>query len=378
MKGSKQQLQQAFQRKCPNCGAPLKFDPKSGQLACSHCKSTVEFVKRREVREREFWEMQDFTPWDEGQLAHYRCNNCGATSVLARTTLATKCPFCDSPVVVDEYATGLVRPDSLIPFELTHEQAAHQLAAWRRRKVFAPRKFRRNTRADSLKGVYVPAWTFDATTVSHYRGKLGKHKTRTVHRDGKSYTETYTEWFYVEGDIARNYDDIFIRGSNSLEQTYFDQLQTGDKSKYVLYDDKYLAGYIADNYTVQPMDAYQLARRRIDSDIRRCIISRYGADEEGYLNVNTDVTSRSFKYMMLPIYVAATKYGGRVYNQYVSGYFSDTGRTKAQVCGKFPKSGWKIFFTVLAVVAFVIGVIAMMLFIPGGEWSIDWGDPWYW
>ena len=370
MANAKQKQQKAFQHKCPNCGAPLRFDPTSGKLACEHCRSLVDFEQSNDVKERDFVEMRDFTPWRDDEVAAYRCANCGATSVLSRTALATSCPFCGSPVVLDEKATGLVRPDSLVPFELSVKDAVAQLTAWKKRKFFAPNKFRKHTREKSIKGVFVPVWTFDADTTSFYSGRLGKHKTRTVRRNGKTYTETYTEWFHVSGDIDVIFDDVMIAGSNNVEDKYFNEVKRIDKSKYVVYSDEYLAGYIADNYTVEPTQAYRTAKQIMDSAIRDRIVRLYNADVVGTLNVKTTETSKSFKYMLFPVYVATTKFNGKVYNQYVAGFWSDRARQKACVSGKFPKSPWKILLAVLIGVAAAVGLFFLLRYaLQGVTWS---------
>lgn len=375
MAQASKKIQKAFQRKCPNCGAPLRFDPSSGKLSCSHCKSLVDFEQSKDVVERDFSEMYDYTPWKEGEVSAYRCSNCGASSVLSRTALATTCPFCDSPVVVDEKATGLVRPDSLVPFELNEAEAEAQLAAWRRRKAFAPNNFRKHTKAKSVKGVYVPVWTFDAETVSHYTGRLGKRKTRTVRRNGKTYTETYIDWFYVNGEISAYFDDIMVAGSKNVDATYYTEAQYVDKSKYAVYSDEYLAGYMADNYTVEPAEAYKTARKLMDNAIRNKILSRYNADVVGSLDVKTTETGRSFKYMLMPVYVAATKYKDKIYNQYVSGFWSSKDRKKAHVSGTFPRSPWKRFGVILAGILAAAGIIALIVYAclhgESNGWELD-------
>lgn len=377
MTQTNQKLQKAFQRKCPNCGAPLRFDPKSGKLFCQHCKGLVDFEQSKDVRERDFAELYDFTPWKEGEVSAYRCANCGASSVVSRTALATSCPFCGSPVVLDEKATGLVRPDSLVPFELSEKDAAAQLSVWRKRKIFAPNRFRKNTREKSVKGVYVPVWTFDAETISRYSGTLGKYKTRTVRRNGKTYTETYTDWFHVSGDIAASFDDLMYSGNNNVDARYFQEASHIDKSKYVVYSDEYLAGYIADNYTLGPEQAYQIARGFMDGAIRGKIKDRYNADVIGNINLDTTVTSRSFKYMFFPVYVAATKFKGKVYNQFVAGFWQSGSKDKAHVCGTFPKSGWKVFFTVLAGLLAVVGIVGLIVYaISHGGTPSDFWDGW--
>lgn len=365
--------QDAFQRKCPNCGASLIYDPTKRKLYCQHCKGYVDFEKSSDVRERDFADLFDFDKWDDKAVSYYRCENCGANTVLPRSTLATTCPYCSSPVVLDEKKTGFVRPDTIEPFELSAEQAEQFLSRWARGKAFAPRDFRKGRKNVSIKGVYTPAWTFDLSTVTHYSGRLGHTRTRTVRRNGKTYTETYVEWFWVDDVIDNSFDDIFVSGNNHISVKDFNALDLTNQAKYRVYTDEYLAGYIADNYTVNPEIAYGTAINKANSAIYRDIMNRYGADHDGGLDIDTKVVDRSFKYVMLPVYVVSCKYRGKVYNQYVSGVYSKTDNTKVKVSGKAPVSPWKVLATVLAGLGLIAGLIALVL-CNAGSWSIDFGD----
>lgn len=364
--------QEAFQRKCPNCGASLVYDPNNAKLYCAHCKSYVDFDKSKDVREREFNELINMEKWDETAVRYYRCENCGASAVLPRTTLATKCPYCGSPVVVDEEQTGLVRPDTIVPFEISEQQAEDHLSAWAKKKLYAPRDFRKGHKNLSIKGVYTPAWTFDLNTVTYYKGRLGKHRTRTVRRNGKTYTETYTDWFYVDDMLDSSFDDIYVSGNKHISVKDFNNLGLTNHSKYAVYTDEYLAGYMADNYTVPPEDAYQIARKKADSAIYSDIMARHNADVDGGLQIDTHVVSRSFKYVMLPVYVVSCKYRKKNYNQYVAGVYSGNSASKVKVSGKAPVSLWKVLVTVLVCLGILAGIIAAVI-LTSGDWSIDFG-----
>lgn len=373
MNGNNRIRQQVFQRKCPNCGAALTYAPEQGKLYCRHCKSYMDFEKSRDVTERDFADLLDLKKWDDGAVRYYRCSNCGANTVLPRSTLATSCPYCLSPAVLDETQTGQVRPDTIEPFEITDGQAKQFVAKWAKKRMFAPHKFKRGTNALSVKGVYTPAWTFDLVTASHYEGRLGRTRTRTVRRNGKSYTETYVQWFSVEGDVDNAFDDLFISGNNHMSVKNFEELDLTNKEKYVVYTDEYLAGYMADSYTVEPDVAYGRAVDKANSMIYRQIMNDYGADHDGGLEVDTTVLSRSFKYVMLPVYVVSSKYRGKVYNQYVSGVYSRKNDANVKVVGKAPVSPWKVLLTVLGCLGLIAGIIALIL-CCGGDWSLDFGE----
>lgn len=366
--------QRSIQRACPNCGAALKFNPKNGKLRCEHCKSDVDFDKSADVVERDFSEFSERASWDESKVAFYRCNNCGASEVLPRTTLATTCPYCSSPIVIDERESGLICPDSVIPFELTEEQAEKQLLQWKKNKLYSPDSFRKNIKAkNSIKGVYAPVWTFDFNTTSYYSGRLGKTCTRTVRRNGKSYTETYVKWFNVDGYYDEIFDDVYVSGSSHFPTSRFASLGLKRQSKYVVYGDEYLQGYMADSYSVEPEDAYNQAMDKVKNNIYRAIMSMYNADHDGGLDIDTTVLSRSFKYVLLPVYVASCKYKNKIYNQYVSGVYSDESHIRAKVCGDAPIAPWKVILTVLVGLSAIGGIIAWLI-LSNGDWSFDFGD----
>lgn len=362
--------QNSVQHKCPNCGAPLKYDPESGKLQCEHCDSLVAFEKSNNVVEREFEELVTFANLKESDVTCYRCANCGAVVVSPRTSLATSCPYCSSPVVIDDQTGSLVQPDSVIPFELTQKQATRQLAAWRKRKWFAPSKFRK-TSEDCLRGVFVPAWTFDAETVTRYEGTVGYHRTRTVRRNGKTYTESYTEWRHIHGNYEATFDDVFVRANDNVPESVFQALRPFPQSKYLVFDHEYLAGYIADHYTLEPSAAFEQAKNKMRANIKRGIIRSHHADVEGTLDVDMRILSKSFKYILIPIYIAATKFGKKLYNQYVSGIFCDKDNTQAKVCGNAPKSFWKIFLTVLLGVGAVVGLVFLLMHALGFGGGLD-------
>lgn len=364
--------QNVEQHNCPNCGASLQYDPSSGKLVCLHCGSSIDFEKSNAVEERDFTELATFSHWKDSDVASYRCFNCGAVTIAPRTALSRKCPYCSSPVVIEDVSGSLVRPDSLVPFELSVEEAAFQLADWRKKKHFAPNKFRKKPKADSINGVFVPAWTFDAVTVSDYNGSVGYRRTRTVRRNGKTYTESYIDWHRVRGVINQSFNDLFVRANENISNSYFNKLQPFPMSKYRVYSDEYLAGYIADSYSVQPLDAFERAKSTMLQAINRAIVARYNADVVGDMDVDMRILSRSFKYMMLPVYIAATKYNKKVYNQYVSGVYYAQNRCK--VCGASPVSPWKVLATVLACAAALAGIIYLVWRSKqgggGDEWSL--------
>lgn len=348
------------QHSCPSCGAPLAYSPKTGTLFCEHCGTKVDIERNLNVRERDFTDMNTTDKWKESDVTCYRCANCGASTILSAITIATECPYCGSAVVIDNESLDSVRPDTVIPFEATNEEATAALLKWRKKRLLAPNSFRKHLSVDLVKGTYQPIWTFDAYTTSPYSGRLGKRRTRTVKRGKTVTTETYIQWFHVSGSIDYTFDDVFVRGNDNIETKWLQKLQPFPQQKYVVYEDAFLSGYIADNYTVPPQEAFEIAKQKMRTAIERAIVERYNADVVGELNVDLQFRAKSFKYLMIPVYITATKYNNKLYNNYVSGVKCGTDNRNnpiIKVSGKAPLSALKITMLVLAILVLLAAIV---------------------
>jgi hypothetical protein len=64
-----------------------------------------------------------------------------------------------------------VQPNGLIPFAINERQAISAFEKWIRRRWFAPTTLRHFAYLGKLSGLYVPFWTFDSMTYTHYTGE---------------------------------------------------------------------------------------------------------------------------------------------------------------------------------------------------------------
>ena len=338
--------------KCEGCGAPVEFDPQTQSLRCSHCglESKIDFDTS--VNERSFEELFDCQPW-QGGIKVIQCQNCGAKEVLDKNEISSSCPFCGSPSVLEQDELAGIKPDSAIPFKLQKQSAASKCLKWLKSRFFAPSHFKKNVKLNSVKGCYLPTWTFDCNTTVFYEGRLGQRYTETYVVNGKTMTRTKVRYFNVSGRLDKSYNDIYVKGSEVVNDKYLQRIQPFDMNDYVKYDDKLLAGFEANHYTIQPIDAWHTAEDMIKSQCRQEIVWRYNADEVVYLNLSLTHHSKSFKYLLLPVYISATNYKNKLYNQYVNGV---TGK----VTGKVPVSPLKVALTCLVGVAVLVGLVLLL------------------
>lgn len=350
---------------CAQCGADLRYAPGQTELKCDHCgfvqavapvsgrtmsRALVEHDLARGLAD----DLPD-SAIEEVRSTH--CPSCGAIVEFQGATHATECPFCATPVVVDTGSRRHIKPQALVPFELTEGEARAALTGWLGSLWFAPNGLLEYTRKGrAMAGVYVPFWTFDADTASSYRGQRGEHyyETRTVNVTVNGRTERRTEqvqktrWYPASGRVARSFDDVLVMASTSLPERLGNELTPWDLGKLAPYSPDFLAGFQAEGYTVKLADGRDASREMmagvIENDIRRDI----GGDVQRIDAVNTNYSSETFKHILLPIWMAAYKYSGKSFRFLVNG---QTG----EVQGERPYSWWKIGFAVIGAAILAIG-----------------------
>jgi len=331
---------------CPSCGADMNYDPAKSMLACEHCGTEQAMDLPEE------WQAEELTCFEDAKHARMwegtrqvACESCGASWVLDATSAASACPFCGR-AHVNALDVDMVTPGALIPFALNKKQAESKFKEWVQKRRFSPRALRDEAFSGHWRGIYFPYWTFDADTATRYTANAGHYYyvpvTRTRVVDGK--TETYTaqerrtRWTRVSGQVARFFDDILIRAVKLVEKAAAPE--SFDLSALRPYLPEFLSGFLARRYEIGLEEGYQQAGEVMKRQIRDDIVRDVNADEVQVLGVNTEVRSRSYKHILLPLWGNHYTYRGKEYDVWVNGQ-------NGRVSGKAPVSPGKVIFAVL-------------------------------
>jgi hypothetical protein len=340
---------------CGACGANLEFSPGKSSLVCPYCGETAEVPDRGGVESQDYLAALDRHAGDgEAVSLTVGCDGCGAITALGENVTASRCAFCDAPLVAQRESRRSLRPRSLLPFAVERRDAEARFREWLAGRWFAPSDLSRRAAADGLDGVYLPAWTYDCETDSTYDGERGEHyyetETYTTTENGKQVTRTRevrkTRWYPASGRVQLSFDDLLVMASESLPRRLVDGLAPWDLHALVAYDDRYVSGFTAECYQVDLEAGFHRAQAlmapRIEDAVRRDI----GGDEQRIHDVDTDYEDIAFKHLLLPAWISAYRYRGKVHR------FVVNARTGA-VQGERPYSVPKIVaFTLL-----VLGVL---------------------
>lgn len=350
---------------CPGCNAELNWTPGQGRLTCPYCG----FVKEdsaapaaqapAEIKEYRLDQaaLQAARGWGVARKS-LECSACAAVSDLDPEVTVTTCPFCGSSQVTPHEADqGLIRPESLLPFAIEADKAQRMFRDWLKSLWFRPSALKSTAQIESMAGVYIPAWTFDCRTHSHWQAEAGYDRqeryTETVNGQKVEKTRTVTDWRPASGEHDASYDDWVVQASSGLDQRAIKGLQPFDTKALVPYDTRFLAGFRAERYQVGLEQAWETGRKEIEGDIENACGQKVPGDHHRNLKVQSTFTAVTFKHVLLPVWISAYRYNGQVYRYLVNGQTGKAG-------GDAPLSWPKIIAFILSILLglFLLSVCA--------------------
>lgn len=345
-------------KKCPDCGGVMDFDPTTGGLLCPYCGHQEKIQANEQTPETA--EELDFSQADKiencdwgAQKKTVICEACGAESIYDSLQISAVCPFCGSNQVMEAADRSTMAPGGVVPFKVSDKQASDLFKNWIKHKWFCPKLAKESAKAKHFQGVYLPYWTFDSQTRTEYKGDYGKD--RTVHRDGKD--EVKTDWYPTSGVYEESIDDELVVATTNHNQAMLHGIEPYNTADNKAYKPEYVAGFVAERYALGIKDAWQMAKESIKQKLRgsieKVIKQKHNAQHVRNLNMQTTYMNITYKYLLLPVWISSYKYKDKIYQFMVNG---QTGK----VSGRTPISAIKVAITVAAAIA-IIALICWMM-----------------
>ena len=368
--------------KCPACTGPLHFVGASGRLECDYCGSTYDVAEIEALyaqKDAEAAQAQqaaeakaaaqeaapgDETAWDvsglsgdwgaEGDsLRVYNCPSCGAELICDETTAATSCPYCGNPTVVPGKLSGALKPDYVLPFKLSKEDAMAALKKHYKGKTFLPKSFASGNHIQEIKGVYVPFWMFDGSA----DGWADYHATRSRTYTSGDYEVTETDHFQIHRAGYVDFEKVPVDASSKMPDDHMDSIEPYDYGELKDFSAAYLPGFLADKYDVTVEDCAARADDRcagtLESALRSTVIGYDSCVPEGQ---SIRLHRGKVHYALLPVWLLNTKWQGKDF------LFAMNGQT-GRLVGDLPVSRGKFWatFGIIAAALSVIGTAVMAL-----------------
>ena len=351
---------------CPCCGAGLHFGGDVQKLTCEYCDNEFDIETVRAFNESQAMKdvidiqleeksQQEWSSEEESKLNCFICPSCGAEIISDNTTAATFCPYCDNPTIMPGRLSGGLKPDSVIPFRTTKEDAKAAFLQLCKGKPLLPKEFAQEHRLEMITGMYVPFWLYDCSGDCS-----GSYKATRIHRwMDANYTYTRTEHFLLNRAAKASFSGIPMDGSSKMDDTFMESIEPFDYGQLIDFDTAYLSGYYADKYDVEADSGKDRIRQRVDNAMNDQIQSSL----IGYSTViptsrQLQVSHSKARYVLLPVWMLNTKYRGKIYHFAMNG---QTGKMTGTlpICPKRSAGWFAGIFAAVTALAYIIQLIAL-------------------
>jgi hypothetical protein len=350
---------------CPTCGADAQWNPAKQALVCPYCGTVSPAQKdpvTGQVQEHDLAAALRDAPdsargWKAERIS-VKCQSCQAISVFDPTRVAQRCDFCGAAQLVPyEQTRAPISPESLLPFKLSEPAVRDVIRSWYGRLWLAPNRLKSKALTDTVRGIYVPYWTFDAQADAAWTAESGYYYYETeYYRDSSGNTASRQvqriRWEPTSGEIHHFFDDALVAGTRGVDPELLRSVEPFPTKELTPYDARFLAGWVVEQYQVDLRAAAQRSRQEMDAQLRQLCASQVPGDTHRNLQVEAEYSAQTFKHVLCPVWLLTYVYGPRSYQVVVNGY---TGL----VAGRYPKSWVKILFLVLAALAFAATTIWM-------------------
>jgi ribosomal protein S27E len=358
---------------CPSCGAEAVWNPSKQMLVCNYCGTSAPMQPGEaggEVKENcLITALRNIDPDHRGWATATRsvkCQSCQAITVFEPSRAAQRCDFCGSASIipVDEQLRP-IRPESVLEFKISEVNVRESIRQWYGSRWFAPNKLATKALTDTVKGIYIPYWTFDAQVSADWTAMSGDYYYET-----ESYTDSNgnrqtrqvrkVRWYPSSGHLDHFFDDELVPATRGVDPVLLRKVEPFPTLEDLKpYDAGFLSGWIVEQYQIDLIAAAQSAQNIMEQKTRSLCASQVPGDTHRDLQVDADFSGQTFKHILVPVWLLSYDYGHKSYQVVVNGY---TGA----IAGKYPKSWVKITLLILAILA-VIGVIAAISNAGGGR-----------
>ena len=342
--------QNSTQMCCPNCGGTMEFNPQIGKLKCIFCDAAftqeecAAFFREQEAQEEA---KQSGSDWgsDADDMRAYSCSTCGAEILADENTGATRCPYCGNTTIIEAQFSGAAKPDFVIPFAFSKQQAMEKYKEYYQSKKLLPKAFLSGNRVEEIQGVYVPFWLFDgAVTIdAEYEGiDTQDTETETVKQFYRAERRGTVAFENVPADASKRMPDDIM---DSVEPFRFDELKP--------FNMMYLPGFLAEKFDVEGDDDLKRAEKRVIASAKQKTQATVKHKEVHEKQGKFDVNYTKKKYAMLPVWYLTTSWNGKQWNFAMNG---QTGKFTGDLPVDYGKLG-----TITGVVTALVGLLLWLL-----------------
>ena len=356
---------------CPECGGDAVWNAAKQALGCPYCGHIFPWQPGEPtlgslIREHDLvTALRDVPDRDRGwheKKQTVQCQSCRAIMVFDAARSAQNCEFCGSPSIVPhEAARDPITPESILPFALSEAQVRERLRSWYGSHWLAPDKLKRAALTDTLHGLYIPYWTFDSHVQADWMAEAGYYYFETedfTDADGRRQARQVRKvrWEPAAGSLEHFFDDSLVPGTIGVRADYLRRIEpfptTGPALKP--YEPAFVRGWVVERYQVDLRQAADRNLEEMEAAVERLCAAQVPGDTQRGLRVRSVYSGRTFKHVLVPVWVVSYTFGARTFQIVVNG-------STGTIHGEHPRSWVKVFFYI------ILPLFLLLLFILASQ-----------
>ncbi len=317
---------------CKNCGGNMVYSPEKKNLYCPFCEG----VDTGEVK---------------GDRSLTVCPSCGGELTVGQFTSSSRCPYCNNYLVFDERVEGEYKPDMIIPFSVSKEQAVKNIDNTFKKRTFTPSTFLSEKSLKGMDGYYVPFFLYNYDAEGNYRG-MGT-KVRSWRSGNYNYTET--SFFDVERKMLVSYENVPADASEEMNDEIMDLMEPYNYKLLTDFDPRFMSGFFGEVYNDTKEKYEDRAKKKVVSSASALLHNSLN----GYATLTpsldtTSLTGKDTYFAIFPVWKYDYTWAGKDYPIYVNGQ-------SGKVVGKTPVSKLKVLFYSLTAGGLTLAIASLLL-----------------
>ena len=335
---------------CKSCAGRLIFNPASQKLECKACGNSY-----RPEDVEDIYASRDSKYYD---TRVYTCGHCGAEVITSDTESSTFCVYCGNPAIVFSRISREYKPDGLIPFKITKEEAIGNITKKFLKNPIVPKEIAAKCKPENLRGIYVHYWVINADfseadyisgevkrgkqTYTKYYSRACETRIRNLPIDGSRIlsddTSLKLEPFYLED--SKDFDEDYLNGfySNTSDLRYYDLRKSAAERCHKLVAEEVVKSIPRNNRNVKIRDSFY------------------------WVDIDDDPI-----YMMMPVWFFTFMYKGKPYTILVNG---QTGK----VVGTMPWNNSRVWAIAITIFVLITAFISYFFIAAPNGWIDDVGQ----
>ncbi len=319
--------------KCSSCGSNAEYDIKEHSYCCKACGQETPNADA----------VTNLANWRKEQQIKIKkelhglpqsvvsCPNCGAEFFFKEDEATANCPYCNTPMIRQEYDKSISFPESIIPFKITLYEAKKKLQdylAQSGNKFKEEAKIAKNN-INKMQGYYLPYCLI--------RGPLDF----TINRAGTK------RQFYCEIYVEKN----FINGSKELDNLVLDAMEPYDWKEIVPFDFGYISGQ---SVKTRNIDEKELSRRAV----KEVVVQERQQIEEILDSKTIEILPNAVNILSIPVLLPVYYFKVGGFTVAVNGQTGRVSMTNNHETKKIVNySGWIAFILFLALELIFFGSV---------------------